>query len=316
MNIFDNIPDTKDIFNYPVLTIGNFDGLHIGHKRIIQKLISVSDEKGRDHIVITFKQHPRSVIFPGSKFEYLLTRDEKLDELRKLGIKNVIMMDFDFALSRMSPVDFVNKILISRIGVSAIVMGYDHSFGRKREGNIDNLVALSANNFELFHIEPEISGDHPVSSTRIRNELHKGNVDESALLLDKFYYLNGAVVKGEQRGRKMGFPTANVGLIDETKVIPGDGVYAVHVRIADDKKTYSGMCNIGYNPTFGNTNKTVEVNIFDFDRDIYEEKIHVEFIEKVRDEIKFNSLDDLMKQLFADNEHIRYICSRSRNKAE
>ncbi len=308
MNIFDNIPDTKNIFSSPVVTIGNFDGLHAGHRKIIEKLVSISNEKKCDHIVITFKQHPRSVLFPGTKFDYLLTRNEKIDEFKKLGIKNVIMIDFDHNFSLMSPVDFINDILVSRIGASAIVMGYDHSFGRQREGNIDNLIHLSRNSFDLYHIEPVIIDDHPVSSTRIRNDLHEGDVISASRLLNKFYYLNGYVVKGEQRGRKMGFPTANVGLIDETKVIPGDGVYAARVRIDDESEFHFGMCNVGYNPTFGNTNKTVEVNIFNFDRDIYEEKINVEFIEKVRDEVKFKSLDDLIIQLNKDRDAITCLC--------
>lgn len=311
MNIFDNIPDNKNIFKSPVVTIGNFDGVHLGHKKIFERLLKEAALSSSDHIVLTFKQHPKSVLFPEKNFKYIYTIDERTNELRNLGIKNTIMIDFTKYISELSPLDFVNDILVKCLKISALVMGYDHSFGKSGKGTIDHLKKYADSNFDLFQISPCIYKGSPVSSTRIRNYLNEGDVFSAAKLLGRSYYLSGCVVKGEQRGRKLGYPTANIGLIPDDKIIPGDGVYFAKVKIEDSDQVYNGMLNVGNNPTFENSNRTVEVNILSFDRDIYDKHIYVEFVKKIRDEIKFSSVEELIVAIDSDKKIIEKEAARN-----
>lgn len=303
MNIYDTIPDNKSIFKEPVVTIGNFDGVHLGH----QKIISVLKNKSTDQsdIVITFKKHPKTVLYPESPFKYLMTLDERIEEFRKLGVSNLVIIDFNHELASMGPADFIESYLIGKLGIKGIVMGYDHSFGRKREGNIDNLIQMSDREYKIYKVPPIIIDDHPISSTRIRNCLLDGKASEAASLLGRHYFINGYVVRGEQRGRKLGFPTANAGLIDPNKVLPSDGVYAAKIKIEGYPGDFEGMLNIGNNPTFENTNKTVEMNIFNFNDDIYDKKVKIIVYKKIRNEIKFKNAQELSNQLNDDRVNIQ-----------
>lgn len=309
MKVFNEIPDKKGAFNNPILTIGSFDGVHLGHRRIISTLLNVSRQKGGEPVVLTFDNHPRKILFPGTPPKILTTSKEKIKALGGCGINNIIMLNFTKDMAEMHAIDFLNNIVFDKLGILDIVVGYDHAFGRHREGNIDFLKKLSKEKgFGVTRVDHKDYESRPISSTWIRAEIEDGNITFANKLLGRRYTLFGKVVKGEGRGRKLNFPTANVLPDDPDKVIPKDGVYAVTVDVGNAKS--GGMLNIGTNPTFSNTERTIEVNILDFGRDIYGADIEIEFHERVRDEIKFGSPKDLIKQIKKDQAAITEILSK------
>lgn len=301
MSILYSIPDDRETFKNPVVTLGSFDGVHMGHRRIFSTLLNIARQKSGDAIVITFANHPRKILTPKTPPKILTTAQEKLRAIKDCGINTIIMLNFTREMADMNAADFFNEIILKKLGVIDVVVGYDHAFGKNRQGTIDFLRELSkTRGFGVTRVEPKNISARPVSSTWIRTEIEDGNMDIAADLLGRNYTLQGSVVRGVGRGKKqLGFPTANILPDDPDKVIPKDGVYAVTLRI-NARERRQGMLNIGTNPTFANTERTIEVNIFGLDNDIYGSTIELEFFERVRDEIKFSSADELVAQLNRD----------------
>lgn len=285
-----------------VLTVGTFDGVHKGHRTLMDTVVDKARARDARSVIVTFDPHPREIINPGSKgIRLLTTLQERCEILEDLGIDLMVVIPFDRDFSLLSSEEFVKDIIYEKIGVSEFVIGYDHHFGKDREGSIDTIRRLGEQlGFDSYVVSRQEVGDHTVSSTAIRKALQEaGDVELATELLGRHYMLNGTVVHGDKRGKLLGFPTANLRPQHPNKVIPLDGVYAVKVRINGD--FYAGMMNIGTRPTFDDDEeRTLEVNIFDFDRDIYGKNLQVRFLKRIRDEMKFSGKEELIAQLEKD----------------
>ncbi len=300
MKIYHHFPEHKNLFVNPVVTIGNFDGVHLGHRKILSALLEKAREKSGDPVVITFSSHPRKVLNPEHPIKIITTSDEKVNAIYNFGIPNIILLNFTRQMAEMHAIDFYNEILIGKLDARYLVIGYDHAFGKNREGNFDFLAELAdSTGVEITRIEEEDRFEHPISSTWIRKEIESGNISKANTLLGWRYTLSGVVVEGKGRGRELGFPTANIHPLHQDKIIPADGVYAVRV-IFDNGTKKNGMLNIGSNPTFSGETRTIEVCIFDFNEMIYDSILTLEFHERIRSEIKFGSKDLLIEQLGID----------------
>lgn len=296
MKIFKDISDCKNVKN-PVLTLGMFDGVHIGHQCIIQKLIQIAEKIDGESTLLTFEPHPRLILSDGlANLQLLTPLEEKIELLKKNGLQNLILHPFTKEFSQLSSDEFVRDLLVGQMNVHTIVIGYDHHFGRNREGNFEQLQILSKElNFNLVKLEEVRNDDLHISSTQIRNGLLEGNVDFAQKGLGEFYALKGKVVHGDKLGRTLGFPTANLEL-PQYKLIPKNGVYLVKVNFKNN--TYKGLLSIGTRPTVTNSEeKRVEVYIMDFKDEIYGEDLSVELIQFIREDMKFNSLDELIQQM-------------------
>lgn len=285
----------------PVLTTGTFDGVHLGHQTILHRLKEVAQREEGSSTLFTFFPHPRMVLYPNDNdLKLLSTQKEKIELLEATGLAHLVVIPFSRTFSRMHALDFVRDVLVDSMRIHAMVIGYDHRFGRNREGDINLLRQLGeAYDFAVEEIPAQEIDHVKVSSTKVRDALLKGEVGLANDLLGHAYSMNGLVVKGDQRGRTIGFPTANIGAIDPFKLIPGDGVYAVSVSLKDG--VFKGMMNIGVRPTVeGAGERTIEVNIFDLDRDLYGEPITVRVRHRLRDEARFDGLDALKAQLLKD----------------
>jgi riboflavin kinase/FMN adenylyltransferase len=286
----------------PVVTIGTFDGVHLGHQKVILRLQEFAKQHNGETVIFTFHTHPRLITSPNeTNLRLLTTLDEKIKLFEKYGIDNLIVYTFDREFSELSYTEFVEKILVEKIGTHCLVVGYDHKFGKNREGGFDYLKNCAEKfNFEIERLDALVVGEESVSSTKIRNALQNGEIEKANDYLGYCFTLHGNVVKGKQLGRKLGFPTANIEATDKNKIIPGYGVYAVTIELGN--YTYNGMLNIGTRPTFNNNadNRSIEVNIFDFEGDIYGKGITLKFVGKIRDEQKFANIDMLVNQLVRD----------------
>lgn len=312
--IYNEIPENNGLFMNPVVTIGNFDGVHIGHRKIIETLIDRAREHNGTPIVITFRNHPRTLFHPELICRMITTVEEKQAALHSLGINNIIMLQFTREFSNLTAEQFYSELLIGRLKVREIVIGYDHAFGKNREGNIDYLMKLSDRTGIIVNrVEEEVCDNEVISSTLLREEIDKGSMDTVARLLGRRYSLTGKIVKGAGRGRGLGFPTANVKPDYTDKIVPGNGAYAASITF-EDKSVHYGMLNIGYNPTFNGTGRSIEMNIFDFDKDIYDQTVTLHFYQKIRDEIKFDSPASLVKQIRTDEEKIRGIFKKEKSE--
>ncbi len=282
------------------VTIGTFDGLHIGHMKILDRLIKSADALGLKSMVLTFFPHPRMVLQQDAHIQLLNTIDEKIDILERTGLDYLIIHPFTKAFSRLSARDFVRDILVNELRTKKIIIGYDHRFGRNRNANINDLEAFgNALDFQVEEIPVQEVDEVSVSSTKIRKALEKGDVRTANAYLGYEYMLTGTVKKGRGMGRQLGFPTANLVIAENYKLIPKNGVYAVKSIL--NGQTVNGMMNIGYNPTVSvGTEKTIEIHFFDFNRDLYEQKIRIDILEWIREEEKFGSLEDLKAQLQKD----------------
>lgn len=309
MNIFRGLSEFKQLKN-AVVTIGTFDGLHVGHQKILQRLAEVARNCNGETVLITFWPHPRYVLNPnGETFHLLTSIEEKSEILKNFGIDHLVIIPFTREFSNLTSREFVKDILINIIGTKKLVIGYDHRFGKDRAGSFEELKREAPRyGFEVEEI-PEQDIDHiAVSSTKIRNALNVGDIEIANRYLGRKYCLSGIVVKGEGLGRKIGYPTANINPNFEHKLVPGDGIYAV--KVGRDDKMFNGMLNIGYRPTVDGKHRVIEVNIFDFDEDIYGEMITLYFFKKTRSEIKFNSVEELKEQLHSDKKEIRNILKK------
>ncbi len=298
----------RDLHNLPqfknsVITVGTFDGVHKGHQQILSKLNKKAKELEGESILITFHPHPRFVINPDDKSLKLInTLDEKIKILAKYNIDNLVIVPFTKEFSEFSAEKYIQDFLIQNFKPKCIAIGYDHHFGKGRKGDISLLQIFQKKyNYEILKIEKEELEEITISSTKIRKAIIEGNVSLASNLMNHEYIIEGFVTKGNQIGRTLGFPTANILIEKEYKLIPKNGVYAVLVNHQNIE--YSGMLNIGVKPTFEENRKTIEVNIFDFNKNIYGEKICIKFVAFLRDEQKFESSKELQEQLKIDKQN-------------
>ncbi|MCK9426407.1 MAG: bifunctional riboflavin kinase/FAD synthetase [Ignavibacteriaceae bacterium] len=285
-----------------IITIGTFDGVHLGHQEIFNVLINKSKTSGCRSFVITFEPHPRTIIQPNSQLKLLTTFQEKVEILEKMGIDNLLVIPFTKEFSQLTSEEFFRKYILEGLGVKKMVIGYDLHFGKGRDGDEQKIRELgSVNNFEVQKTEAVTINETVVSSSNIRNALSEGEVKNAAQLLGRNYSFSGLVVGGDKRGRELGFPTANIKLENEFKLIPKNGVYAVKVLL--ENSIFNGVMNIGLRPTFKETTIVLsEVHILNFNEDIYGKQIGVEFIARIRDEKKFASKEELIKQIEIDKQ--------------
>ncbi len=284
------------------LTIGTFDGVHSGHQVIINQLKKNAENHNLESAVLTFFPHPRMVLYPDdNELRLLNTISERIEMLKKEKIDHLIVHPFSKEFSRLSSTEYVRDILINKLNVSQLVIGYDHHFGRNREGSLEDLQELAPlYDFKVQEIPAQEIQQINISSTKIRNSLVAGEIFAANQFLGYNYFICGTVVDGNKKGRELGFPTANVKINEWYKLIPAKGVYAVKVTV--DGTSHLGMLNIGVRPTIDGINETIEVNIFNFNENIYNKTIRIEFYERIRDEQKFNAIDDLINQLKLDKE--------------
>jgi riboflavin kinase / FMN adenylyltransferase len=284
-----------------IITVGTFDGVHLAHQKIIKEVLVHARKRNCRSVVVTFEPHPREVVANvDTKIQLLTTLGERQEICEKLGVDWFVVINFDKAFSRQSFRDFYIKYIIEGIGVNLVVEGYNHHWGRNREGTIESLIELGKEfEFDVMNVEPFIHNGNPVNSSIIRNELNSGMVNNAAELLGRPYTLRGNVITGDHRGRLLGYPTANIELDSQKKLVPDNGIYFVKVDIGTD--TYFGMASIGFRPTFQLTGKrTIEVNIFNFDENIYGRDIQISFLHKMRNELKFDSAEELVQQMHKD----------------
>ena len=290
-----------------VLTQGTFDGVHIGHQRILRSVVNEASAAGGESVLLTFYPHPRLVLYPDhNDLKLLTTIEEKIGLVEELGIDYMIVMPFTQELSRLGAEEFVREILVNQLHVSRLIIGYDHRFGRNREGGMDDMIRISeVFGFDVDEIPAQDIESSIVSSTKIRKALLSGDVDTAEKYLGKKYSVTGKVEPGLNKGKELGFPTANIRVSSSFKLIPKNGVYAVHVTVGGKKM--KGMLNIGDNPTFSDKTWSMEVHIFDFSNNLYDQELCVEFVARTRDEKPFVSVDQLVQQLKRDEAEIRKI---------
>ena len=294
-----------------MVTIGTFDGVHLGHKKVIAKIISNAEELNCESTVLTFFPHPRVVLQNGESLKLLNTIEEKKLLLESFGIANLIIHPFDKEFSQLSAEDFVKKILVEQIQIQKIIIGYDHRFGTNRSADINDLIVFGKKyGFEVEQIEAQEIDEIAISSTKIRTSLEDGAITLANEYLGYNYFFSGIVVKGNQIGRTIDFPTANIQIDEEYKLIPKNGVYFVKSKI--NNKPVFGMMNIGTRPTVEGKNQTIEVHFFDFDQDLYDKKITIEMIDFIREELKFESVESLKNQLHKDKQ----ICKNYINNSK
>ncbi len=288
----------------PVVTIGNFDGVHLGHREIFKKLKSTAKLIGGMSVVVTFHPHPLHIIDPSRQLTLINTVEEKITLIEASGVDCLIVIPFTLEFASITAEDFVETILVNRIGMKKVIIGYDYAFGRGRAGNVGMLEALGKKLlFDVETLDPIISGDTVYSSSLIRRMIRGGEVSEVVRFLGRHFSLAGRVVHGAHRGKILGFPTANI--LTDKNLIPADGVYAVKVKI--DEKLFDAACNIGSNPTFGTAPVSIEVFVLDFDMELYDSEIRVYFIERIREERRFDSVEALKDAIANDVARCRSI---------
>ena len=318
--------DTIPAFQKAVVTIGTFDGVHTGHKTILEQLKREAARIGGETVIITFHPHPRKVIVTGQPgIQLINTIDEKIELLHKNGINHLVVVPFTDSFAQQSPEAYIEQFLVEKFHPHTVIIGYDHRFGKNRQGDFKLLEAYSARlGFNLMEIPAHLINDNTVSSTRIREAVLQGNIERANTLLGYDFFFEGTVVDGNKLGRTLGYPTANLHIEHEEKLIPGNGIYAVEAEVRSRKSEIGntksetggessyfipptsvllkGMMSIGIRPTIGGTDRVIEVNIFDFNEDIYGATLRVYVKKYLRPEVKFNGLDALVEQLAKDKE--------------
>lgn len=308
MKVYTEISDLP-FFNKAVVTIGTFDGVHLGHSKIIDQLKQEADHINGETVIITFHPHPRKIVGTDQPTIHLINSlEEKTALLEKSGIHHLVIIPFTEAFANLSATEYVEDFLIKFFHPHTLIIGYDHRFGKDRKGDFNLLENYSRKlQFKLIEIPPHLLKESAISSTRIRQHLLAGNVEEANELLGYAYFFEGVVVEGNRLGRTIGYATANLNIGDEEKLIPGNGVYAVVIKLVQNKTAtdvlYKGMMNIGFRPTIDGTKRTIEVHLFDFNQNIYGETMHVHLIHYLRGEQKFNNIDALREQLASDKLH-------------
>jgi len=306
MQIYTNV-DHLPVFKNAVLTIGTFDGVHLGHKKILEHLITSAKKVNGTAVLITFYPHPKKVVKIGKNTVYMLcTQQEKYALLERYGIKTIVVVPFDEKFAAQTPDEYIRHFLVNKFHPHTIIIGYDHRFGKGRTGDY-NLLEQKAEsyNFLVKEIPEKLIKDVVISSTKIRDALLDGNIETATEYLGYHYFFSGKVIKGNKLGRTIGYPTANIKINEAGKLVPGNAVYAVDIAL--DSRNFKGMMNIGTRPTVGGTKRVIEVNIFDFDEEIYGKPITIFLKKWLRSEKKFNGLDELKVQLAKDEALARKV---------
>lgn len=306
MRVFRSVEGLPE-FNNGVLTIGTFDGVHLGHQQILKRINEEAAAIGGESIILTFHPHPRLVVNPNdTSLKLLNTLEEKIALMEQYGVDNLIVAPFSIEFSKLTARQYVEDFLWKNIRPKRVVIGYDHRFGNNREGGLDLFLELGKElGFEVEEIAKQMVDDLAVSSTKVRNALQAGEVAQANHLLGHQYSLHGTVVEGHQMGRQLGYPTANIHPNNPNKLIPAMGVYAVKIKL--EGELYPAMMNIGNNPTFEGRASSIEANLFDFDRDIYGMELDVIFVQRLRDELKFDNKEALIKQMAEDEKLSRKL---------
>lgn len=302
LKVYTRVEDFKGV-NNPVLTTGTFDGVHSGHRVIIDRLKDIAKRVDGETVLLTFHPHPRMVLFPDdTQLRLLQTIEEKKEKLAEAGIDHLILLPFTHEFSRMTSLEYVRDLLVEGIGIHTAVVGYDHRFGRNREGDFTALEEFGEMfGFHVEEISAQLIENVSISSTKIRNALFTGDVSAANSFLGYNYSLSGRVIQGDGLGRTLGFPTANISIADKHKLIPANGVYTVGVRYGNS--TFQGMMNIGYRPTVTDSQEQrIEVHLIDFNADLYDQEVSISVLHRLRDEMKFKTLDELKAQLLIDRE--------------
>lgn len=306
MIVYRSIDEINERLSNPVVTIGNFDGVHLGHREIFRKLIKAARAVAGVSVVITFDPHPLKIVHSSKSVPLINTLDEKIKLIEASGIDILLIIPFNAEFAKLSATEFVEKVLVSRIGVKHLIIGYDYAFGRGREGDVNLLRSMgSRHSFVVEELPPISNGSLTYSSSLIRKMILEGDVSGVVSYLGRNFSIAGQVVQGENRGKSLGFPTANIDFSKE--LIPAEGVYAVKVKV--DNVLFDAACNIGFNPTFNGGKKTIEVFIFDLDANLYGKDIRVYFFERLRDEKRFSSVQELVTAITNDVERCRHILS-------
>jgi len=282
------------------VTIGTFDGVHLGHRKIIKKLTNIAEQKDLESVLLTFFPHPRMVLQQSNDLKLINTIDEKKQLLAETGLDHLVIEPFTLEFSRLTAKAYIEEYLINYLNAGVIIVGYDHRFGRNRKANIEDLKAFSKEyNFEVIEISKQDVDDVAISSTKIREAVQSGEIDLANRYLTKPFILTGKVVKGKQLGKSLGYPTANLQIEEDYKILPKEGVYVVRAEI--DKTWYFGMMNIGHNPTIADGNhKSVETYFFDFEGNLYNQTLQIQMLKRIRDEKKFNSVEELKSAMKND----------------
>lgn len=307
MNVFHSVQSFKSD-KKTIVTLGTFDGMHVGHQAILNKLKLQKEFYGYETLVLTFFPHPRMVLKTDHKISLLNTIDERIKQIDQFGIDHLVVQEFTQEFANLSAEEFVKNVLVDQFNIGKIVIGYDHRFGKNRSADIHDLIEFGKKyHFDVEQISAKELDDVSVSSTKIRNALNQGDVGLAKTYLGYPYMVSGKVVSGKQLGRTIGYPTANIQVAEDYKLIPTIGVYVVSVTVKGTD--YYGMLSVGTNPTVGGTEKTIEVYIFDFNDTIYNEEITVRFLTKIRNEEKFASIDLLIEALKNDEVFSRNFLS-------
>jgi riboflavin kinase / FMN adenylyltransferase len=293
MKVYRDI-NSLPVFTNAVITTGSFDGVHTGHVQIIEQLIKEAEKIGGTPVLITFYPHPKQVVQMKEKALYILnTPEEKYELLQIKGIKNIVVVPFDKDFSELSAQEYISNFLVEKFHPAIIVVGYDHRFGNNREGNFDLLKSK------------DVLKNITISSTKIRAAMLEGDIEKAASYLGYHYYFSGTVIQGNKLGRTIGYPTANLQIQDNYKLVPANGVYAVDVQLGS--RNLKGMMNIGIRPTVDGTKRVIEVNIFNFDEDIYGQTLKITLKKNLRLEVKFAGLEELKAQLAKDKKHAMLV---------
>lgn len=297
--------------NQPVVTVGFFDGVHLGHQALLNQLNCRAREIGGQSVVITLWPHPKVILGqPGSEFHFLTSLDEKLCLLEKAGVDHTLVINFDKNFASLSAKEFIHQVLVENIKTHYLIMGFDNYFGRDRQGDFNVISSIAADyDFKAEKFKELADETGKISSSAIRHALANGKIEKANAMLGGCYFMQGVIAKGKQLGRTIGFPTANLELLEPNKLVPLEGVYAITFKV--DNQVYKGMLNIGYRPTLGETKplRTIEANLFDFDGDLYDKKVMLNFVARIRAEQKFNGLDALKEQIRLDKIEAQRILS-------
>jgi riboflavin kinase / FMN adenylyltransferase len=301
MAIFYDIKDLP-VFQNAVVTVGTFDGVHKGHRGILAEVERQAKRAHGESVLLTFEPHPRKLLFPDQPIGIITPLEQKLQLITDAGIDHVIVVPFTHGFAKLSAIEYIENFMVSIFHPHCIIIGYDHRFGNDRKGNIQLLENYATKyNYELIEIPAQMIDEATVSSTKIRNAITDGRMEDASLMLGRNYSLTGMVVHGNKLGRTLGYPTANLQPVDTDQIIPSLGIYAI--RAIHKNTTYDGMLSIGFNPTVTDKHiRRIEANLFDFDKDIYSETLELSFVKKLREEQKFESLDALIAQLHKDKE--------------
>ena len=310
MRIYHSIEDFPSDVN-TIVTIGTFDGVHKGHQIIINRINEIAKKQALESVVLTFDPHPRHVIYPDDQELRLIhTLEEKIEALSKTGVQNLVLHKFTKEFSRTESVNFIRDFLVTKLNMKYMVVGFDHHFGKNRQGTFDNLIELSdAYGFKIEKIKPQNIGEVTISSTKIRNAILEGDCKKANTYLSANFSITGKVVQGNKIGSSIGYPTANIEIENQWKILPKNGVYAVKILLKNQQ--YFGMLNLGNRPSISDDSFAIEVHLFDFNATIYNEELKIEFIQRIRDEKQFFDLEKLKSQLKIDAINCKQIFNLS-----